>query len=90
MAKCKKINVGKGICYIRFDGKTSYSLDEFAMRSRNEKQRADGIEYCNVSLYTARGEQMIIDFDRYNRVVGIELLSSKKAVKRCQCGKGQL
>lgn len=33
--------------------------------------------------YTARGEQIIIDYDKNEDVLGIELLSSKEAPKPC-------
>jgi uncharacterized protein YuzE len=37
---------------------------------------------------TVRDEQMIIDYDKEGKVLGIELLSSKKAKKPCQGGDG--
>ena len=40
--------------------------------------------YSNPNFETVRGEQMIIDFDKEERVIGIELLSSERAKKRCQ------
>ena len=33
--------------------------------------------------FTTRGEQMILDFDKKGDIMGIELLSSKKAKKPC-------
>jgi uncharacterized protein YuzE len=44
----------------------------------------DKVDHSSDAFITARGERMVIDFDKKGRVVGIELLNSKTALKRCQ------
>jgi hypothetical protein len=41
-------------------------------------------EFSDPEFETVRGEQMIIDYDKDGKVIGIELLSSDVAKKRCQ------
>lgn len=36
--------------------------------------------------YTNRGEQMIVDYNKNDEIIGIELLESKEAEKPCQEG----
>jgi len=43
-----------------------------------------GYDYSEPDFETVRGEQMIIDYDKKGLVMGIELLSSEEAEKRCQ------
>ena len=70
--KCHKIKVPKDCCYISFGkGKYSYSFD--GENKRNGKY-----------FETIRNENFIMDFDKKGRIIGIELLGSKKARKPCQ------
>lgn len=41
-------------------------------------------EGSNDELYTVRDESMVFDLNKKGDVIGIELLASKKARKRCQ------
>jgi len=61
--KCKKIDIPKDVCYLRFkEDKTKHSED---------------IGYSN------RGEQMIVDYNDKEEIIGIELIDSDEAKKPC-------
>jgi uncharacterized protein YuzE len=51
----------------------------------SDKQMRCHNSICD-ELYTVRGEQVIIDLDKKGKVIGVELIGSKKARKPCQEG----
>ena len=76
---CKRIEIPKDCCYVRFcKGKP--------VRIRGKTVKVNEVQVFSSSDigYTVRGEQMIADFDEEGNIIGIELLSSKKAKKPCQ------
>ena len=70
---CNKITVPKDCCYLRFSDKENF-----------DKKTDVEYEYSNPDFETVRGEHMIVDYDKHGLVIGIELLGSKRAKKRCQ------
>jgi hypothetical protein len=74
-SKCEKIDVPKSCCYLLF----ARDVNEYRRRYKNSDSN---------DFETVRDEQMIIDYDKEGKVLGIELLSSKKAKKPCQGGDG--
>jgi len=73
---CKKLLVPKDVCYIRFGNQeTEYGFDG---------TNFDGKNITGKTFYTVRDEMLIIDFDKNEKIVGIELIGSSKAIKPCQ------
>ena len=67
-SKCCKYFVPKDCCYISF----TPIPDE-------------GYEYSDDrEMYTVRGEQVLISYNKKDEIIGIELLGSSKAPKPCQ------
>jgi hypothetical protein len=71
---CHKIDVPDDVCMLRF---------------AEYKRLGKGTTYAysKHSYETVRGEEMIVDFDKRGKVLGIELLSGPTAKKPCQGGK---
>jgi uncharacterized protein YuzE len=86
MTLCKNVYVKKNVCYIKFfekEGKrpeTKNSWDGTDLLVTKQGK----IHLQGFTFYTVRGEQMIMDFDKQGRVIGIELLGSEEARKPCQ------
>jgi len=76
---CNKITVPKDCCYLRFTDNPSTLID--ASASKHVPVRYD---HSDPDFETVRGEHMIVDYDEHNLVIGVELLGSKQAKKRCQ------
>lgn len=71
--KCKELLVKKDCCYIRFGkGEYDHSID------------GDGIR---LDFVTVKGDSIVIDFDKKNRIIGIELLGNKPCQKSYPKGK---
>lgn len=69
--ECHKLIVPKEVCYIQFGkqrkGKYAHSIDGVG----------------KLEFYTQRGEMFIIDFNKKNEIIGIELLDSPNCRKPC-------
>jgi len=82
---CHDLIVPKETCYIYFGKKRKnkyhHSFDGTTLVDDKNGRKAH-IE--GKILYTKRGEQFIIDFNKKGEIIGIELLSSKKCPKPCQ------
>lgn len=79
---CKKIEVPKEVCYLSFGkDKTDHSWDGTQLVKKRK-----GLKVVGKYFETVRGEQIIIDFNKKNKIIGIELLGSSKARKPCQKG----
>ena len=49
--------------------------------------KKDKVKHSEDIGYSARGEQMIVDYNKNDDIIGIELLGSPLARKPCQEGK---
>lgn len=72
MSSCVRMFVPRDCCYVKFQRKVESRLGK---RTKYEYSKDVG--------YTVRGEQVIIDYDRTGSILGIELLGSQVAKKRC-------
>lgn len=82
--KCVRLRVPKDCCYVEFMPKQPRPIKGNIKTAYSHSVTC--IQECkkDVSFMTCRGEQVILDFDKHDRIIGIELLGSKKAVKPCQ------
>jgi len=83
-SKCVKQDIYKDTCYIRFGkGKVNNSIDSIeTVGGVNWKTKRLAVKVKQIT--TIRDEWMTLDLDKKGKVIGIELLSSKKARKPCQ------
>lgn len=82
---CSVLDVPASVCYMGFvkrRGKNKYN-HSFSGTTLVEKGKK--FELVGEDFYTARGEMLVLDFNKKNEVIGIELVDGVgKRWKRCQ------